>query len=250
MRNRNLVIDWNAIMKMLPSNTILGMQISLPLLASSCCLIQLAVNVIAGGCVGFNTYLGPIRPFFVSLLTYLTIIRYNNTRLQTHLIRWIISLLPEIVSIYNTLTTAQISTSTSPSSSVPTISGGDSVMLVENNESLSDDVTYNKVTAKFTIPTMGCVACINKINSAIRSVTAGSDRIIQSSSQLNDNDTKGGEAIVEFICVSDSEHDTIIQEIQNSISNAGFGKNLSLQSSTYRANTTTAQQSQQQEQQQ
>ena len=39
-----------------------------PLVASACCLIQLALNVLAIGCAGWNKVLGPMRPHFMALL--------------------------------------------------------------------------------------------------------------------------------------------------------------------------------------
>ena len=37
------------------------------LLSSSCCLLQLLLNLMSVGCAGFNTVLGPLRPFFLAL---------------------------------------------------------------------------------------------------------------------------------------------------------------------------------------
>jgi hypothetical protein len=50
--------------KLLPKmSTELPMKFVLPLLSSSCCAIQLAINAISGlGCAGFNTYLGKAKP--------------------------------------------------------------------------------------------------------------------------------------------------------------------------------------------
>ena len=39
----------------------------LGLLSSSCCALQLALNAFSVGCAGFNTYLGPARPFLLAL---------------------------------------------------------------------------------------------------------------------------------------------------------------------------------------
>ncbi|GMH93960.1 hypothetical protein TrVE_jg7574 [Triparma verrucosa] len=40
-------------------------------LASSCCLLQVVLNMLSAGCGGFNTYLGPARPTFLALATFL-----------------------------------------------------------------------------------------------------------------------------------------------------------------------------------
>ena len=37
------------------------------LLSSSCCLLQIMLNALSVGCAGFNTVLGPVRPYFMAL---------------------------------------------------------------------------------------------------------------------------------------------------------------------------------------
>ena len=37
------------------------------LLSSSCCLLQIMLNAFSIGCAGFNTILGPVRPYFMAL---------------------------------------------------------------------------------------------------------------------------------------------------------------------------------------
>merc|ERR1740138_1834236 len=37
------------------------------LLSSSCCALQLILNMFNFGCAGFNTYLGPLRPAFLAV---------------------------------------------------------------------------------------------------------------------------------------------------------------------------------------
>merc|ERR1712070_812074 len=43
------------------------------LLSSACCLLQVVLNLFSLGCAGFNTYLGPLRPFFLSVTLLLQI---------------------------------------------------------------------------------------------------------------------------------------------------------------------------------
>ena len=43
----------------------------LGLLSSSCCALQLLLNAFSFGCAGFNTYLGPLRPFLMALTFFL-----------------------------------------------------------------------------------------------------------------------------------------------------------------------------------
>ena len=44
---------------------------ALGLLSSACCLFQLILNAISVGCAGFNTVLGPLRPYFLALAAIL-----------------------------------------------------------------------------------------------------------------------------------------------------------------------------------
>eukprot|EP00957_Ditylum_brightwellii_P175711 13378838-Ditylum_brightwellii.AAC.1 len=39
----------------------------LGLLSSSCCALQILLNLLSFGCAGFNTALGPLRPTFLAL---------------------------------------------------------------------------------------------------------------------------------------------------------------------------------------
>merc|ERR1719198_2078050 len=39
----------------------------LALMSSSCCALQLLLNLFSFGCAGFNTVLGPARPFLLAL---------------------------------------------------------------------------------------------------------------------------------------------------------------------------------------
>ena len=44
-----------------------GLWTVVGLLSSSCCLLQLMLNALSIGCAGFNTILGPVRPYFMAL---------------------------------------------------------------------------------------------------------------------------------------------------------------------------------------
>ena len=76
------------------------------LLSSSCCIIQLVLNLFSIGCAGFSI-LTPYRPIFLSftmILMLYTINKYGlNSRrtLATLLISLSLSSSPELVSLYN-----------------------------------------------------------------------------------------------------------------------------------------------------
>ena len=77
------------------------------LLISSCCLIQLLLNLFGIGCAGLNTLLLPYRPLFISLtivsLTY-SFIRYRPSKWHlTAIVTFtlLLSFSPELLRIYN-----------------------------------------------------------------------------------------------------------------------------------------------------
>ena len=47
------------------------------LLSSSCCLLQIMLNALSIGCAGFNTVLGPVRPYFMALALTLQLLMWQ-----------------------------------------------------------------------------------------------------------------------------------------------------------------------------
>ena len=47
------------------------------LLSSSCCLLQVMLNSFSIGCAGFNTVLGPVRPYFMALAVTLQLLMWQ-----------------------------------------------------------------------------------------------------------------------------------------------------------------------------
>lgn len=183
-------------------------QISLPLLSSACCILQLFLNAFfaGAGCAGFNTKLGPIRPYFVSILLFTSIQSFSikaSSILQLFL-SWCIALMPEIIHFKNELN-AQHAV----------------------NDAIYDGlagINCKKVVVELDIQDMGCVACINKIDATLRSST---DLGIQDAkSWLNSDGVKGGKAKIELILEdSYSDENTIelvVDEIVNVVKKSGF----------------------------
>jgi copper chaperone CopZ len=181
-------------------------NVILPLLASACCFLQLAMNMFALGCAGFNTVLGPIRPYFISLLLYLTVIsRYSKHVDARHwaamsALRWSIALLPEALHLWNSSYTNQ----------------GDSLVV--------DKVSANPVprkliaTVQMNIPTMGCVACINSIDTALRQIS----RVQFAASSLKPFGAKGGQAEVRIAADTQKEVDAIVESLTAVVAQVGF----------------------------
>ena len=77
------------------------------LLISSCCLIQLFLNLFGIGCAGLNTFLLPYRPLFISL----TIVSLTYAFCRSRPSKWhltailtltvLLSLSPELLRMYN-----------------------------------------------------------------------------------------------------------------------------------------------------
>ena len=123
----------------------------LPIFSSACCAVQLAFNMLftGMGCAGFNKVFGPLRPIFLSILLHWTwdsLFRAFSKPflLLSILSSWALALLPEITHYVNTRTNA-IKTSTSGTN--------DNSQMVE---------------ILLSVPSMGCVACINKVTSSLK----------------------------------------------------------------------------------
>ncbi|KAG0276737.1 hypothetical protein BGZ96_003166, partial [Linnemannia gamsii] len=86
--------------------------VTLGLLSSSCCLIQLALNLMSVGCAGFSI-LTPYRPLFLtfsSLLVLVTVYRYgwSSRTALTLALMLTLTTTPEMVAVYNQSSTGSL----------------------------------------------------------------------------------------------------------------------------------------------
>lgn len=169
----------------------LASNVILPLFASSCCLLQLIVNVIAGGCAGFNTILGPVRPYFLALLVFFTLTR--PPALSTSILRWTVALLPEVLHLWNSRRPRRL----------PPVAASTPTAQIE-----------------LDIPSMGCVACIANIDAAL--LDADRLRVRQAVSSLHPLGQKGGVATVEVAAEDDAELYAIVDALIEAVGKAGF----------------------------
>lgn len=172
----------------------------LPLLSSSCCAIQLIINALSGwGCAGFNTVLGPVRPLLLPLLLLSTWNLLPQRSLGWTAVSLFLAFLPELVFAFNSLEKNQ--------------------WKKQKDTSLPE----NAVTAKiqFAIPTMGCIACVNKIDTSIRQCESAAS-ITQERSWLTEGSGKGGRAELKISAQSTEDIDVVIQNVVTAIKNAGF----------------------------
>ena len=185
-------------------------------MASSCCLLQLALNVLSVGCAGFNTYLGPVRPYFFSLFVVLqtdaalkiwsAAIQGKSSAAQVlrraawSLAQVGVALLPEALDVYNRW---------------------------RNNKRAdlaTDDASMAlKATIRLEVPTMGCVACVNTIDAALnRRGIAQRARVLRASSALHPLGEKGGSVAIEAVAESDAALAELVSKLIGAAGSAGF----------------------------
>ncbi|CAD7945807.1 unnamed protein product [Amoebophrya sp. A120] len=150
----------------LPTNTILST------LSGSCCALQLFLNMFSVGCAGFNTVLGPWRPFFLSL-TFLSqgfgmyqaaVVNRDLDHVKNAMVSSFLALslafLPEFVFFVNNdeiVRKMSVAGGSSPSSDE---AAGKTV------HSFSPDPDREAII-ELQVEGMGCVACVNAIRGAI-----------------------------------------------------------------------------------
>ncbi len=175
-------------------------SIVFPLLSSSCCALQLIINAISGwGCAGFNTVLGPVRPLLLPLLLLSTWNLLPQRSLGWTALSLFLAFLPELVYVFNSIARDQ---------------------WKKQNDTSSQN---NAVTAtiQLAIPTMGCIACVNKIDTSIRQCESAAS-ITQEKSWLTEGAGKGGMAELKISAQSTEDIDKVIQNVVTAITNAGF----------------------------
>ena len=87
----------------------------------------------------------------------------------------------------------------------------------------SSETRDSRLTAivEIDVPTMGCVACINKIDASVRQCAP--EHITDANSWLDSASPKGGRTKVQVSATSEAELHSITQSILKSIEGAGFG---------------------------
>ena len=188
----------------------------LPLIASSCCIIQLGLNILSVGCAGWNSYLGPVRPYFLGILL---VSSFRHRSSYTTLVwRSTIALLPEIVHLYNVWQNHRYQKQQQK-------------RLTLQHSSLSSGMDQRQhYVVELAVPTMGCVACISNVDASLRKVPG----VQNASSALQPAAVKGGTATV-VLAVDQSNNsnnngeddgdDTVTvmtQRIIRAVADAGF----------------------------
>jgi len=215
------------------SNASMGWASSvlLSLLASSCCLIQMIANVLIStvGCLGLNTALGPVRPYFFSLLLYVNALTINKglSTIPQMAVRSIIALLPEGLHLWTNYRNQRYRNNNTEVAEGGAVSATVN-SSINSNDSISkepvNDGSINMVM-ELDVPTMGCVACINNIDSVMRQSqeqSTGSNKVRDVSSALYPDKAKGGKTVVLLSVGSTEEAEEIGNGLVGELDKLGF----------------------------
>lgn len=96
---------------------------------------------------------------------------------------------------------------------------------IDNNNNIESTSTTLPLpvnaTLRLNIPTMGCVACVNKINLSLRQCASAAN-IRKETSWLTDSAAKGGMAELLLSVRTREELDVIVKEVVAVVKDAGF----------------------------
>ena len=122
----------------------------LGLLSSSCCLLQLALNMLSVGCAGFNTVLGPLRPQLLALTAVL------------QAFAWRAALLGRAPAQL-----AATAASTALAASLALLPEG-LHLWIHRTDGASGELSGERLALQ--VSGMGCTACIAKVKGALETV--------------------------------------------------------------------------------
>jgi copper chaperone CopZ len=159
------------------------------LLSSSCCVIQLALNMLSVGCAGFNSILGPARPFFLACALHARVLlrraaaaapgvdpRVRQMNVYGGALAVAVAFAPEVVA------------------------------LVAKLRRRNSDVA-GAASLTLDLPSMGCVACVDAVSRAVRSVPG-----------VVDADVSVGSATVSV----NAANDAMAAAVSDAVRRAGF----------------------------
>lgn len=153
---------------------------------------------------------GPIRPFMLSVLIFTTAKLFPQRSIVWTIVSLSLGFLPEVLHLGNNYRVRVGN---------QTINNHDG----DESDSIQTSDTQFIATLRLDVPTMGCVACVNKIDSTIRQFGLREKRnILEGVSWLNDGSKEGGTAELKITGSSSDEIETIKDEVIAAIENAGF----------------------------
>lgn len=179
------------------------------LLSSSCCALQLVLNMFNFGCAGFNTYLGPLRPAFLALTITLQIKMwelavpnlglpstpeyYLPSCIISTVLTTFLSLLPELTAFRNS--------------------------RLESSASASQGAAFTGTLWEIVLSLegLGCVACTSAVHGAIKSTK----KVVTSIVALEEK-----EARITLMCDEAEARQSIVPALIEQIQTAGFEATL------------------------
>lgn len=206
-------------------------SVLLSLFASSCCLIQMIVNVFIStvGCLGLNTALGPSRPYFFSLLLYVNVLTMNKglSTIPQIAVRSVIALLPEGLHLWTNYRNERYRNINAEVDEIGDISTTAESSINSKDSASEESVNDGSINMamELDVPTMGCVACINKIDRTMRESqeqNRGINKVQHVSSILYPDKTKGGKTVVQLSVDSMEEAREIGSGLVEELHKLGF----------------------------
>jgi copper chaperone CopZ len=161
----------------------------LSLLSSSCCVIQLALNMLSVGCAGFNSILGPARPFFLACALHARVLLRRAAVAAP-------GVDPRVrqMNVYG------------GALAVAVAFAPEAVALVARLRRRNSDVA-GAASLTLDLPSMGCVACVDAVSRAICGVPG-----------VVDADVALGSATVSV----NESNDAMAAAISDAVRRAGF----------------------------
>ena len=161
--------------------------------------------------IDYLYHTGPIRPILLPLFLLSTWKLFPHRSISWTIVSIFLAFLPELVGVKNIVRSKQWQRK----------HDGDII----GNQDAEDEATLSSlpITAKLqlNIPTMGCVACVNKVDSSIRQCKSSSN-VREETSWLTEGDAKGGMAELLISASTNEELDKIVEEVADAVNNAGF----------------------------
>ncbi|CAD7974881.1 unnamed protein product [Amoebophrya sp. A25] len=154
----------------------------LSLLSSACCAFQLLLNAFSVGCAGFNTVLGPVRPFFLAitivsqLCMWFAIEKWAEQFPQAIIataLTSVLSLLPELLELrlmWRSQRGLLRSASRVEDSKISALAESRSVVknvTSSSSRSSSSSSSQSSITLHLQTEGMGCVACVTAVQGVV-----------------------------------------------------------------------------------
>eukprot|EP00940_MAST-03C_sp_MAST-3C-sp2_P001807 g1807.t1 len=185
------------------------------LLSSSCCVIQVVLSAFQVGCAGFNTWLGPLRPYSLAMgtlaqsLSWYVAIRFRRSdhlasAAGVTLLTIALSMSPEVVFLLykrnaNMKRSARLVVESSSSSSI-------------------DSATPPRTRASFRLEKIGCISCLR----TVQSVASKSPGVLE----MEEIEASERRYDLRLSCTTLSDAQKAADEFRGRVRDAGFDATL------------------------